>query len=131
LDSEEKELLKKLLKKVEKLEVELEKRDTIIQRIQEDRQIKPKVKEHPEWGPLPDDPLARVIVQKAREKVVLNESTQGGSGSGGGKVTVEELRKNFSFGELARFAIKKRMLREGRESMRVKGKGQIKIYEDK
>lgn len=127
LDSEEKELLKKLVSKVENLENKIDERDQIIQKLQDNRGRQPK-KEHPEWGPLPKDRLARLLVQKAREKVAHTEVTQ--ERAQRTNTTIKDLKNNFSFGELARFALKHRMLPTGKESSKVSAKGQIKVYED-
>lgn len=111
MDSEEKELLKKLLKKVDKLEEELHKRDKIIQKM-EGQQGQP---EPLQFGPAPKskDRLANIIVrkarQRAREKAQYDQTPQGQRRTSESRATTEEIRRNFSLGEIMIFVAKKKI----------------------
>lgn len=113
MESEEKEILKKLLKKVEHLEEELHKRDTIIQDLREQRG---KPADLPQWQPLPknlNDKLAKIIVRKARQKALeqamYEQTPQGQMRKPKNIATAEEIRKNFSLGEIISFVFKNKI----------------------
>lgn len=114
MDSEEKELLKKLLNKVDNLEKELHKRDKIIDKL--NMQGNPEaLPNNPKFPPMPTtkDRLAEIIVRKARQKLVeqaaYNQTPQGAMNRPKVKLSVEEIRKNFSLGEIMTYIWKKKV----------------------
>ena len=132
MDSEEKELLRQLVAKVNTLQSDLEKRDKEIKEIKVSQQrvatpqIIPEDK-GVEFGPAPDsnDRLANIVVGLARDRKRY-ESIHG-THERKVKISAEELRKQYGFGELARFALKNNLLKTGKESTKVSGKGPLKV----
>lgn len=121
MDSEEKELLRKLVSKVDNLEKELTRRDEIIQKMQE-QQGSPELPKFPKVD-IKNDRLAKILVQKAREKVIAQHKA---GTTVKAKQEAEALKKQVSFGELARYAIKNRLLKEGKETDDSSGEGETK-----
>jgi len=112
LNSEEKELLQKILKKVENLEKELDKRDKVIQRL-ETQQGVPQPLQEPKFPPMPvtKDRLTNVIIRKARQKAretARYERTPQAK-MRRPSATADEIRKNFSLGEILVFIAKKKI----------------------
>ena len=113
MDSEEKELLKKLLNKVDNLEKELHKRDKIIDKLNMQGQpeaLPDKLK----FPPLKTkDRFAEIIIRKARQKKLeqeaYNQTPQGAMNRPKVKATVEGIRKNFHLGEVMTFIWKKKI----------------------
>lgn len=115
MDSEEKELLKKLLSKIENLEKE-------VKEIKEGSKI-------PKLPPMPktNDKLARALVKKAREKVIREavegvprNRTSSGRNYRTEKERIQEIRDNFDLGEIALFALKKGLIKKGRPDRETK-----------
>lgn len=120
MDPEEKELLKKILKRVENLEMELKETK------KENEEL--KANQAPKFQPLPPnaDRFTKLVVESARKRALAKHDVQTKEKV---KVEAEDLLKEYSFGELARFALKKRLLKEGKESSEVEDSGVIKVYE--
>jgi len=118
MDKEEKELLKKILKKVDSLEEKLKEKDEEIKRLREQKpqtqpkpaeSSKPKIPEIKETG----DKFTDLMVQLAREKAEYESEQR--ERERRTAPTVEEIRKNFDLGEVALFAIKRNLLKKGKE----------------
>lgn len=121
MDPEEKELIKKLLSKIDSLEKE-------VKELREGRKVTvtsaQEINKNLKFPPIKtQDKLARLIIKKAREKVI-REAVEGAEprrtsrslSSEEMKAKVEEIRKNFDLGEVALFALKKNLIKRGKES---------------
>lgn len=120
MDEEEKELFRKLLAKVENLEKE-------VKATKETSQVTPK---EPQLPPMPhtNDRFERLVLERARER-----ARQGLEQKHYEETVVrkaDDLKKNFDVAEILQFAIKKRMLKEGKEANRVSGEEAVKVYEE-
>ncbi len=132
MDPEEKELLKKLLNKVDNLEKQINTQKKENEALQEEinrTQQKITKKKTLKFQPLPPgtDRFTRICIDRARKKALQKADQMKQKEV---KVRVEDLKKNYSFSELARFAIKKRMLKEGKESSEIREDDVLKVYED-
>ena len=115
MDEEEKELLKKVLAKVEKLEEGLKEKDKEIAKLHQERPSSP-----PSFDNV-KDPLARAIIIGAmRKQESLKENT------GTVQPTLNELKEHH-LGELILFAKKKGIPLGNQER---ENEGEVKVYLD-
>lgn len=130
MDPEEKELLKRLLSKVENLEKEMKEIKTGSGSAASDVS---KVLNLPPM-PKTNDKLARVIIQKAREKIIREaidgKETTPGVGGRTMEEKVQEIRENFDLGEVALFALKKKLIKVGKPAEEESESGTVVIKEE-
>lgn len=130
MDPEEKELLKRLLSKVENLEKEI--KDIKKERTNSPQDISKVLKLPP--MPKTNDKLARIIVQKAREKLI-REAIEGRKANPQARVTsqearIQEIRENFDLGEVALFALKKGFIKKGKPSDKEENKAGLVVIKE-
>jgi len=101
--------IEKILSKVDKLEKEIEKRDLIIDKLQESRGGSEPLEEGSEFPPMPktNDRLAKALIRGARKKLRGNKDKNISRDKQGREITVEEVRKNYHLGEIMIFVKKK------------------------
>jgi len=123
MSDEQTEMLKKLLSKVENLEKKLEERDAVIAQLRKEGVPKPDNR------PLPpeSDRLARLAVKLARDKADFVTAQK--EEKERQQIKVEELKRDFGMAQLAQFALKNRLLKEGKESSNIESGETAKVYE--